>query len=63
MTKEGWCGMRRITLKRVLLAGRLAAFLIAEGLLVAYVRRTEVRVKSWCQRAEAAAQMAEAATR
>ena len=55
--------MRRITLKRVLLAGLLAAFLIAEGLLVAYVRRTEVRVKSWCQRAEAAAQMAEAATR
>ena len=55
--------MRRMTVKRVLFGVLLAGFLAAEGLLVAYVRRTELRIDFLCKRAEAAAQRAEAAAR
>lgn len=55
--------MRRLTWKRVLLGTLVVLFLVAEGLLVAYVHRTEARVNYMFHRAEAAAERAEAAAR
>jgi hypothetical protein len=55
--------MRRIAVKRGLFIVLLVGFLAAEGLLVAYARRTLRHVDYLCKRAEAAAQRAEAAAK